>query len=183
MRKHGVDPPPDGVVEEGEPFFPNHVLRMFVVLVLTLGVVLTLAMFWPRPFGPVADPFTPPESLPVLGVPATILVGAGHLWGGFGLYALLFLFLLLLILPLVHRSDERSLLRRPVAVSITGVLILLLLISLAVGWSPPGSAEDYDAVEVPALEAVRSEFGVPADTGGGGVEDGGEDGDGGGDHE
>jgi hypothetical protein len=52
-----------------------------------------------------------------------------------------------------------------------------------VGWSPPGSAEDYDAVEVPALEAVRSEFGVPADTGGGGVEDGGEDGDGGGDHE
>jgi len=48
-----------------------------------------------------------------------------------------------------------------------------------VGWSPPGSAEDYDAVEIPALDAVRSEFGVPADTGGGG----GEEGDGGGDHE
>jgi quinol-cytochrome oxidoreductase complex cytochrome b subunit len=179
MRKHGVDPPRDGVVEEGEPFFPNHVLRMFVALVLTLGVVLSLAMLWPRPFGPVADPFSPPASLPVLGVPATILVGAGHLWGGFGLYALLFLFFLLLILPLVHRSDERSLLRRPVAVSITGVLILLLLTSLAVGWSPPGSAEDYDAVEIPALDAVRSEFGVPADTGGGG----GEEGNGGGDHE
>lgn len=166
MRKHGVDPPPSGIVEEGEPFFPNHVLRMFVVLVLTIGVVLTLAMFWPRPFGPVADPFSPPTTLPVLGIPATILTGAGRLWGGFGLYALLFLFILLLILPLVHRSEERSLLRRPVVTSVTGILILLLAISFAMGWSPPGDAEDYDVVDVPALDAVDRELGAPPDTGG-----------------
>jgi len=179
MRKHGVDAPADGVVEEGEPFFPNHVLRMFVVMVLTLGVVLTLAMFLPRPFGPVANPFAPPEFLPVLGLPATILTGASQLWGGFGLVLLLFLFFLLLILPLVHRSNERSLLRRPVATSVAALLILILSISLILGWSPPGTAEDYDAVDVPALDAVNREF--PAI----GVDEGaGEpDGEGGTDHE
>jgi len=160
MRKHGVDPPASGVVEEGEPFFPNHVLRMFVVLMLTLGVVLTLAMFWPRPFGPLADLSGPPEILPVLGIPATILVGAGQLLGGFGLHALLFFFVMLLILPLVHRSNERNLLRRPVAASVTFALILLLAVSWIVGWSPPGASEDYDAVEVPALDAVDREPGV-----------------------
>ena len=157
MRKHGVDPPADGVVEEGEPFFPNHVLRMFVVMVLTLGVILTLAMFWPRPFGPVADPFTPPEFLPVLGIPATILMGASQLWGGFGLNLLLILFFLLLILPLVHRSNERSLLRRPVAASVTILLTFILALSWIMGWSPPGVAEDYDSVNVPALDAVSRE--------------------------
>ena len=155
MRKHGVDPPPSGVVEEGEPFFPNHVLRMFVVLALTLGVVMTLAMFWPRPFGPVADPFAPPDFLPILGIPATVLMGAGRLWGGFGLHALLFLFFLLLILPLVYRSDERSLLQRPVAASVTILLIILLTVSFAVGWSPPGPVVDFDTVDVPAVDAIR----------------------------
>ncbi len=161
MRKHGVDPPPSGVVEEGEPFFPNHVLRMVTVLALTLGVVLSLAMFWPRPFGPPADPFSPPDVLPVLGIPATILVGAGELWGGFGLHLLLFLFVLLLILPLVHRSEERNLLKRPVAASVTFALTLLLLVSLVIGWSRPGAAVDYDAIDVPALDAVNSEFAPP----------------------
>jgi len=164
MRKHGVDPPATGVVEEGEPFFPNHVLRMFVVLCLTLGLVLTLAMLWPRPFGPLADPFNPPQTLPVLGIPATILIGAGRLWGGYGLHALLFLFFLLLVLPLVHRSDERSLHRRPVAATITFLLVVLLAISLVAGWSPPGAAVDYDAVHVPALDAGRGGFVAPGDT-------------------
>jgi quinol-cytochrome oxidoreductase complex cytochrome b subunit len=181
MRKHGVDPPASGVVEEGEPFYPNHVLRMFVVLVLSLGVVMTLAMLWPRPFGPVADPFAPPASLPVLGFPATVLIGAGQLWGGFGLHALLFLFILLLILPLVHRSDERSLLQRPVAASVTILLILLLVISWAVGFSPPGSAGDLDTVDVPALDALGEGSGEPA----GGVDEdtARSDGEGGVDHE
>ena len=161
MRKHGVDPPPSGIVEEGEPFFPNHVLRMFVVLVLTLGVVLTLAMFWPRPFGPVADPFAPPEFVPILGIPATILMGAGHLLGGFGLHALLFLFILLLVLPLVHRSDDRNLLQRPVAATVTILLILLLVVSFAVGWNPPKAAEDFDTADVPALDAMGPGSGAP----------------------
>ncbi len=179
MRKHGVAPIEDGPVEPGEPFFPNHVLRMFVVFVVTLGVVMSLAMFLPRPFGPVADPFSSPESVPVLGFPATILVGASRILGGFGLHALLFLFLLLTVLPLVHRSNEGRLWRRPVASSVTLLLLLLLAASWVAGWSPTGSAEEHDQANFPGLESVEGEGGEAGEGGSPGREGT----EGGGDHE
>ena len=79
-----------------------------VVALVILGAVVTLAAFWPRPFSAPADPFAVPPTLPPLGIPATILVGAGRLPGGLGLVGLQFL----AILPLVDRSKGGGLGRR-----------------------------------------------------------------------
>jgi quinol-cytochrome oxidoreductase complex cytochrome b subunit/nitrite reductase/ring-hydroxylating ferredoxin subunit len=47
----------------GTPFFPDHLLRMFVVAVLVLAVAVSLAALFPRPLADVADPYVPPSEL------------------------------------------------------------------------------------------------------------------------
>ncbi len=137
IRKHGVAPVVGADDESGEPFYPNHMLRQLVVVFVTLAAVLTLAAFFPRPFGPLADPFTLPSELPILGLPATILVGAGRLPGGLGLVGLPLILLALAVLPLLVRTDEQALSRRPVAMGLFILFLLLLLVSLIAGL-PPG---------------------------------------------
>lgn len=136
IRKHGVAPVAGTDDEMGEPFFPNHMLRQLVVVLVTLGVVVTLAAFLPRPFGSPADPFSPPESLPALGLPATILVGAGRLPGRLGLILLPLFLIALAVLPLVVRTDESAFTRRPVAMGLFILFLALLLISLVAGLAP-----------------------------------------------
>jgi quinol-cytochrome oxidoreductase complex cytochrome b subunit len=136
VRKHGVAPVTGTEDEGGEPFFPNHMLRQLVVVFITLGVVVTLATFLPRPFGAPADPFSPPDALPALGLPAAILVGAGRLPGGLGLILLPLLLLALAVLPLMVRTNETAFTRRPVAMGLFILFLVLLLVSLAVGLAP-----------------------------------------------
>ena len=88
VRKHGVAPEAGVDRGGGTPFYPHHMLRQLVVALVILGAVVTLAAFWPRPFSAPADPFAVPPTLPPLGIPATILVGAGRLPGGLGLVGL-----------------------------------------------------------------------------------------------
>ena len=136
IRKHGVAPVVGADDESGEPFYPNHMLRQLVVVFVTLAAVLTLAAFFPRPFGLPADPFTLPTEMPILGLPATILVGAGRLPGGLGLIGLPLILLALAVLPLVVRTDEQALSRRPVALGLFILFLLLLLVSLIAGLPP-----------------------------------------------
>jgi len=133
VRKHGVAPAESGEVEEGEPFFPNHMLRQLVVAFVTLGLVLTLAAFYPRPFGPAADPFVRPEEIPALGFPAAILVGAGRLPLRIGLVGLPVLLVALAILPLAPGENSRSFLRRPLALVVFVLFLMLLGASLLMG--------------------------------------------------
>jgi ubiquinol-cytochrome c reductase cytochrome b subunit len=140
IRKHGVAPVEDGGVEEGEPFFPNHMLRRMVVVFFTLGAVATLAAFWPRPFGDPANPFAPPAELPALGLPGVILVGAHRVPLGMGLFGLALLVVALAVLPLVEKSPERAFSRRPLAMGVFGLFLLLLLASLVAGLGPMAGA-------------------------------------------
>lgn len=133
VRKHGVAPVSDPADRAGEPFFPNHMLRQLIVLFLTLVVVITLAAFWPRPFGTPADPFTVPEQIPALGLPAAILVGAERLPAGLGLVGLPLLLVALAVLPLVEGSGKGSIFKRPMAAVVLVLFLLLLLISLISG--------------------------------------------------
>ena len=135
VRKHGVAPEAEADAAPGIPFYPHHMLRQLVVAFVILGLVVTLAAFWPRPFGAPADPFVVPVALPPQGIPATILVGAGKLPGGLGLVGLPFLLFLLAILPLVDRSKESGIGRRPLALGLSLLFLLLLLISWAAGIS------------------------------------------------
>jgi ubiquinol-cytochrome c reductase cytochrome b subunit len=133
VRKHGVAPVVGAEDESGEPFYPNHMLRQLVVVLVTLAVVLTLAAFFPRPFGSPADPFTLPPELPALGLPAAILVGAGRLPAGLGLIGLPLILLALALLPLLVTNHEREFSRRPVAMGLFILFLLLLLVSLVAG--------------------------------------------------
>jgi quinol-cytochrome oxidoreductase complex cytochrome b subunit len=49
--------------EKGEPFFPHHVIKQGIVILLSLGVLLTLVTFLPAPMEPKADPFSTPEHI------------------------------------------------------------------------------------------------------------------------
>ena len=141
VRKHGVAPEAGVDPEGGTPFYPHHMLRQLVVALVVLGAVVTLAAFWPRPFSAPADPFSLPPTLPPLGIPATILVGAGRLPGGLGLVGLPVLLFLLAILPLVDRSRGGGMGRRPLAVGISLLFLLLLLISWGAGMASTGGIE------------------------------------------
>jgi quinol-cytochrome oxidoreductase complex cytochrome b subunit len=134
IRKHGVAPVEGTGEEEGEPFFPNHMLRQLVVALITLAAVVTLAAFFPRPFASPADPFSVPNELPALGLPAAILVGAGRLPGGVGLIGLPLLLLALAVLPLVVRTKEQAFTRRPVAMGLFALFLVLLVASLIAGF-------------------------------------------------
>ncbi len=136
VRKHGVAPVEGMEDGGGEPFFPNHMLRQLVVVFITLGAVMTLAAFFPRPFAPPADPFMPPEALPALGLPATLLVGAGRLPWGLGLILFPLLVVALAVLPLVVRTEENAFTRRPVAMGLFILFLVLLLVSFTVGFAP-----------------------------------------------
>lgn len=133
LRKHGVAPMVGVEPAEGEPFFPNHMLRQLVVVFVTLLIVVTLASFWPRPFGPSADPFSLPDHVPPLGFPMTILAGAARIPFGLGLVAFAFLLLAMALLPLIERTRNRELSRRPLAMGVFGLFLLFLLVSLIAG--------------------------------------------------
>ncbi len=49
--------------EEGEPFFPHHVLQQTMVIFLTLAALVALVIFFPAPMEPPADPFETPEHI------------------------------------------------------------------------------------------------------------------------
>lgn len=142
VRKHGVVTNGGSAREEGLPFFPYHMLRQLVVALILIGLLVTLAVFLPRPISGAADPFSVPPDLRPLGIPATILVGAGRLPIGLGLVGLPILFLLMAILPLVDRSGEGGIARRPLALTMSILFLLLLVASWIVGSTGgPGSGE------------------------------------------
>jgi quinol-cytochrome oxidoreductase complex cytochrome b subunit len=129
VRKHGVAGWGGVEAGEGMPFFPHHMLRQLVVVLLVVGMVVTFASFWPRPFGEPANPFTAPSEIQPHGIPATILVGAGRLPGGLGLVALPVLLLLLAVLPLIDRQEDSPSRRR----RYFAVLISMLFLGLLIG--------------------------------------------------
>lgn len=132
LRKHRLAPPPSGTeVRPGEPFYPNHMLRQLIALLLTLGVVISLAALWPRPLARPADPFAPAAALRVLWFPAAMLRAATHYLGEWGLTVIITVVVLLALLPLLDRSPERRPLRRPVATA-GAVLLLAALVALSV---------------------------------------------------
>jgi len=135
IRKHGVASVAGADDLEGEPFFPNHMLRQLVVVFVTLMVVVTLAAFLPRPFGDQADPFSIPSEVPALGLPTAVLVGAARLPAGLGLIGLALLVFALALLPLIERSQHQEFSRRPLAMGLFGLFLLFLLGSLLAGLS------------------------------------------------
>ena len=165
VRRHGPAPPM-GVRKaraEGVPFFPNHLLRSFMVSVLVLAVALTLAIWFPRPVGSPATPFETPDTLHSTWVVVDVTRALLRFLGPWGLALFTILGLSLALVPLFDRQPGRSLRQRRA----TAVLGLLFFVGFVVAWlvgmqlegpapSPP-AAEPTSAAEAtsPAVDETR----------------------------
>jgi ubiquinol-cytochrome c reductase cytochrome b subunit len=178
LRKHGIAPPP-GVTDDtgpGVPFWPNHLLRAFIVGVLVLAVAISLAALFPRPVGDPANPFALPTELVsswiVVDVSLALIRYLG-VWG-FSLFTLLGISMALL--PLFDRRPERRLRRRPVALALGVLFFVGYLVAWMAGRQlrslPPST--DLRAGEV-AERFVPRELPAEVPQGGSGSEDTGEE--------
>lgn len=179
LRKHGPAPPPGGRGDaarsgpearegpepgpaaarpvgdaegEGVPFFPEHLLRSFIVSVLVLGIALTLAIWFPRAMPPPATPSEAPEALVSTWIVVDVTRGILHHLGPWGLGAFTLLGLALAFLPLFDRSPERRLRHRRGALVLGG----LFFVGFAAAWLA-GRGLESPAPSPPPLEE-----GVPA---------------------
>lgn len=135
VRRHGIAPPPEATESAGEgtPFFPNHLLRSFIVAVLVLAVTFSLAALYPRAVGDPADPFQLPEELVSSWIVVDVALALIRYLGvwGFSLFTLLGISLALL--PLFDRRPERRLRKRPLALALGLVFFAGFLVAWAAG--------------------------------------------------
>jgi ubiquinol-cytochrome c reductase cytochrome b subunit len=197
VRRRGVAPPMDAAADrarwrpsglfqaedeepEGIPFFPNHLLRSFIVGVLTLAVAFSLAALFPRALSTPANPDLAPDRLVSTWVPVDVSLALIRLAGPIGFALFTLLGLSLVTLPLIDRSPERSLRHRPLAAALgltffIGYLVLFI-VGQAIGSVPPssslrerGTEERIAPAEVTAAPAATTR--VPAAAGAAGSEE------------
>lgn len=168
IRRHGVAPPENPTPRQsgpGQPFYPNQLLRSFMVVALTTAVLITLAVLAPRPIGEVANPAVPPERLRSTWVVVDVSRALTHYLGAWGFTLFALLGIGLAMVPLLHRTPIRSLRGRPRAAGVGLLFIAVFLVAWAVGSRletvPPPAA---DVTETPA-DTVTSDS--TADTTGG----------------
>jgi quinol-cytochrome oxidoreductase complex cytochrome b subunit len=120
VRRRGIAPPAGVEVErEGSvPFFPNHLLRSFIVSVLVLAVLFSLAALSPRPIGEPANPFVVPDELVSTWVPVDVSLALIHFFGHWGLALFTLLGLSLVLIPLFDRTPQRRMRQRPVVTAL-----------------------------------------------------------------
>jgi len=127
--------------ERGEPFFPHHVLKQGIVMLLTLGVFLTLVTFLPAPMEPKADPFSTPEHVKpewyfLAAYQALKLAEKLDFLGQWapkviGVLSQGVVFLVLLLVPFLDRGDARHPKKRPIF-TLLGVLGIIGFIILTI---------------------------------------------------
>lgn len=121
------------------PFWPHHAMMEFSVAVVVIAALLTLATFAPVEVGEKADPYTTPEHikpewyflasyqfLKIAEETAFLGAWAPKTIGIAGQGALL---LLLIFLPFIDRNPEQDPLKRPIALAIA-VLCLIVMTAL-----------------------------------------------------
>jgi quinol-cytochrome oxidoreductase complex cytochrome b subunit len=170
VRRHGVAPPERLTPKQsgpGQPFYPNQLLRSFMVVALTTAILITLAVLSPRPIGEVANPETPPEQLRSTWVVVDVSRALTHYLGAWGLALFVLLGIGLALVPLLHRTPERSLRGRPRAAGVGLLFIAVFLAAWAVGSRletvPPAANEPVDVTGAPSDSATRD---TTADTSG-----------------
>jgi ubiquinol-cytochrome c reductase cytochrome b subunit len=127
IRKHGIAPPPGAASDDsatpkaGTPFYPNHLLRSFIVAVLVIALSITLAALYPRPVGDPARPSALPSELVSSWIVVDVVLALVRYIGFWGFAAFTLLGVGLALLPLIDRDPERRISRRPVA-TVLGVI-------------------------------------------------------------
>jgi ubiquinol-cytochrome c reductase cytochrome b subunit len=127
--------------EEGEPFFPHHMLEQGMVIFLVLAVLVVLVMLRPAPMEPPADPFVTPEHIKpewyflsaYQGLKLAEYFAFLGSWAPkvLGILGQGIAVLLLVLLPFLDKNPERDPRKRPVVVKL-GILALILLAALTI---------------------------------------------------
>ncbi|MCK5411512.1 MAG: cytochrome bc complex cytochrome b subunit [Gemmatimonadetes bacterium] len=134
VRKHGLAPPTEPApTGEGIHFWPDHLTRTFMVGVLLLAVVISLAALFPRPVGEPADPYMPPDRLVSTWVVIDVSIAIVRYLGPWGLGLFSLLAVVLFLLPLFDRKPETNWRKRPVATTLVAIYLLAFLVAWAAG--------------------------------------------------
>jgi quinol-cytochrome oxidoreductase complex cytochrome b subunit len=142
--------------KKGKPFFPYAVLKDAVMMAITAGVIILMALVLGAEQGPKADPTTttyvprpewyffflfellrvikPPELVPIatVGIPTICMV-------------------LLLLLPFYDRNPERAPWRRPVATTL-GIMTIVAMAYLTFLGASAGSPTEIELEVAPQFE-------------------------------
>ena len=129
LRRHGIAPPVTASAGEdsGRPFYPDHLLRSLIAAVLVVGLVLTIAILYPRPVADIANPYEAPADLVVTWAPVSIGLAVVRHLGPWGVVAFMAFGLGFAVLPLFDRGPERRITRKPV-VLLFGIAVLAALV-------------------------------------------------------
>jgi quinol-cytochrome oxidoreductase complex cytochrome b subunit len=171
VRRHGIAPPlrPAGEPREGRRFFPDHLLRSSMIGVLTLAVVFTVAILFPRPVGVPARAGEVPAELISSWIVVDVSRALAFYLGGWGFALFTLLGVTLALLPLFDRGPERDIRRRPVAAGL-GLLFFLGFLGLwAAGRTlrtipPDEAAAAAQAEAAPAPASAGTEPGADSTT-------------------
>jgi quinol-cytochrome oxidoreductase complex cytochrome b subunit len=143
---------------EGIPFFPNHLLRSFMVAVVVVAVVISLAALFPRPIGDQANPYVVPDDLVSTWVVVDVSIAIIRYLGLWGLALFTFTAVGLALLPLFDRTPESRLSRRPWAVTIGA----LFLVGLVVAWTAGHRLGPIPPTATPAAIPLEESTAPPA---------------------
>ncbi len=136
---------------EGKPFYPNHLLRIFVVSVFLIAVVGSLAALFPRPVGNPANPFSAPDGLVTTWILADVAVAVLRFAGPVGVLLALLLVTAVALVPLFDRKAETSLRTRRIVTALGVVLFGGFILAWAVG-RQTGAAPDSALIPQELLE-------------------------------
>jgi quinol-cytochrome oxidoreductase complex cytochrome b subunit len=166
---------------EGIPFFPNHLLRSFIISVVVLAVAISLAALFPRPLGEIANPDAPPAELVSSWVVVDVSLAIIRYLGVWGLALFTLVAVSLALLPLFDRSPESRLSRRPLALTLGVLFIVGTIVAWLVGHRlhplPPdavpsaveqSAAGEAPDVPIPAIGPAPIRPAQPDTSGGGG---------------
>jgi quinol-cytochrome oxidoreductase complex cytochrome b subunit len=134
---------PEYPEEDTIPFFPNYIILEVIVSYLVLAALIVLATVLPIGLEEKADLFSTPEHIKpewyflwiyqFIKLPPYV-VGPGLLAELAGIFIPAIGILLLILLPFLDRKPERHPLRRRLALTVMGV-ILVLFVALSIwGW-------------------------------------------------
>jgi quinol-cytochrome oxidoreductase complex cytochrome b subunit len=129
IRTQGIAPPRGAVGSDtlGVPFFPHHLLRLFLVTVVVLAIVITLATLFPRPLAGPASPVEPPSELVSTWVVVDVSLALIRFFGPWGFTVFTLLGLSMALIPLFDRHPERR--HRPVT-----ALGVVFFVGFAILW-------------------------------------------------
>lgn len=135
VRRHGVAPPKNApaVPGSGRVFFPSHLLRSFMVAVLTCAIVVSAAALWPRPIADPANPAKLPEAMRSTWVVVDVSRALTHYLGAWGFVGFTLVALGLAFVPLFDRGPERDLKRRPAVATLGFVFFVGFLAAWIAG--------------------------------------------------